>query len=93
MALRITKKDRQKINQVNTSIRNKMKKYRGYIPEFMTKRANEFTTREELNNYLHDAKVYTRGYANQYRKNKYVLSLISFFNGSYKRAVKNYNKY
>lgn len=71
MALRITKKDRQKINQVNTSIRNKMKKYRGYIPEFMTKRANEFTTREELNNYLHDAKVYTRGYANQYRKNKY----------------------
>lgn len=71
MPLRITKKDRQKINQANASIRNKMKRYRGYIPEFSTKRASDFTTREELNNYLKDAKVYTRGYAYSYRKNKY----------------------
>lgn len=73
MAIRISKKDRDKINRINQSIRRKNKQMDNfgigiYKPVI---RANEFKTRKQLNEYLSEARTYLRGYGFKYKKNDY----------------------
>ena len=73
MALRLTQNDKDKIKKVNQSITRKNKQldklgvdiYKPII------KANDFKTRKQLNEYLQEARVYTRGYGYKYKKNNY----------------------
>lgn len=73
MALRLTKKDKEKIKRVNNSVRRKNKQMDNYnIDIFMPViSATKFTSRKQLNEYLDNARKYTRGYAYKYKKNQY----------------------
>lgn len=73
MALRLTKKDRDKINRINQSIRRKNKQMDNYGIDIYKPiiKASEFKSRKQLNDYLSEARTYTRGYAFKYRQNKY----------------------
>ena len=74
MAIRITKKDKDLIRRINQNVRAKEKRLKneyGITSDFNTKSVTKFNTRAELNNYVSEAKRFTRGYANKYRKNKY----------------------
>ena len=74
MAIRITKKDKDLIRRINQNVRAKERRLRneyGITSDFNVKNVNKFKTRAELNNYISEARGFTRGYANRYRKNKY----------------------
>ena len=73
MALRLTSKDKEKIKRVNNSVRRKNKQMDNYnIDIYMPViSATKFTSRKQLNEYLDNARKYTRGYAYRYRKNVY----------------------
>lgn len=73
MALRLTKKDKEKIKRVNNSIRRKNKKMDSYgIDIYMPViPATKFTSRKQLNDYLDTSRRYTRGYAFKYKQNPY----------------------
>lgn len=74
MAIRITKKDKDLIRRINQNVRAKERRLRneyGITSDFNVKNVNKFKTRAELNNYVSEARGFTRGYANRYRKNKY----------------------
>lgn len=73
MALRLTKKDKEKIKRVNNNVRRKNKQMDNYnIDIYMPViSATKFTTRKQLNEYLDQARRYTRGYAYKYKKNQY----------------------
>lgn len=72
MALRLTQKDKDKIRKVNQNITRKNKQLDNlgvnvYKPII---KASDFKSRKQLNEYLNEAKVYTRGYAFKYKANK-----------------------
>lgn len=73
MALRLTKKDKEKIARVNRSVRRKNKQMNNYdIDIYMPViSATKFTSRKQLNEYLDQARRYTRGYAYKYKQNIY----------------------
>lgn len=73
MAIRLTQKDKDKINRINRSIARKNKQMDNYGVDIYKPivKANDFKTRKQLNNYLEEARVYTKGYAFKYRQNKY----------------------
>lgn len=73
MAVRLTKKDKDKLNRINQSVRRKNKQMDNYnLPYYMpVLTASNVTTRKQLNNYLQEARTYTRSYGFKYRKNKY----------------------
>lgn len=74
MAIRLTQKDKDKINRINRSITRKNKQMANYGLKNLNlpiTKANEFKTRKELNNYLEKARSYTKGYGFKFRKNKY----------------------
>lgn len=73
MALRLTKNDKEKIKRVNNSVRRKNKQMDNYdIDIYMPIiSATKFTSRKQLNEYLDQARKYTRGYAYKYKKNQY----------------------
>ena len=74
MAIRITKKDKDLIRRINNSVRAKEKRLKneyGITSDFNVKTITKFNTRAELNNYVREARGFTRGYGNRYRKNKY----------------------
>lgn len=73
MALRLTRKDKEKIKRVNNNIRRKNKQMDNYdIDIYMPViSATKFTSRKQLNEYLDNARKYTRGYVYKYRKNIY----------------------
>ena len=74
MALRLTKKDKDKINRINQSIRRKNKQMENFgLVDFNKPiiKASEFTSRKQLNEYLSEARTYTRGYGFKYRMNQY----------------------
>ena len=73
MALRLTKNDKEKIKRVNNSVRRKNKQMDNYdIDIYMPViSATKFTSRKQLNEYLDQARKYTRGYAYKYKKNQY----------------------
>lgn len=73
MALRLTQKDKDKIRKVNQSIARKNKQLDNlgvdiYKPVI---KASDFKTRKQLNNYLDEARTYTRSYAYKYKQNVY----------------------
>ena len=72
--IRITKKDRELIKRVNANVRakkNRLKNDYKIESDFYVKPISKFQSRSELNKYLEDARKFTRGYGNRYRKNKY----------------------
>lgn len=73
MAVRLTKKDRDKLNRINQSVRRKNKQMENYgIDLYMpVLTSNKVTSRKQLNDYLEGARTYTRGYGFKYRQNKY----------------------
>lgn len=73
MAIRLTKKDKDKINKINQSIRRKNKQMDNYGIDIYKPvvKPSEFKSRKQLNDYLNEARVYTRGYAFKYRANQY----------------------
>lgn len=73
MALRLSKKDKEKIKRVNNSIRRKNKQMDSYgIDIYMPViPATKFTSRKQLNDYLDTSRRYTRGYGFKYKKNTY----------------------
>ena len=74
MMIRITKKDRELIKRVNANVRakkNRLKNDYKIESDFYVKPISKFQSRSELNKYLEDARKFTRGYGNRYRKNKY----------------------
>lgn len=73
MALRLTNKDKEKIKRINNSVRRKNKQMDNYdIDIYMPViSATKFTSRKQLNDYLDQARRYTRGYAYKYKKNIY----------------------
>ena len=73
MALRLTKQDKEKIKRVNNSGRRKNRQMDNYnIDIYMPViSATKFTSRKQLNEYLDNARKYTRGYAYKYKKNQY----------------------
>lgn len=73
MAIRLTQKDKDKINRINRSIARKNKQMDNYGVDIYKPiiKAKDFKTRKQLNNYLEEARVYTKGYAFKYRQNKY----------------------
>lgn len=74
MAIRLTQKDKDKINRINRSIARKNKQMQNFGLKNLNlpiTKANEFKTRKELNNYLEKARSYTKGYGFKFRKNKY----------------------
>ena len=73
MALRLTQRDKDKIRKVNQSITRKNKQLDRlgvdiYKPVI---KASDFTSRKQLNNYLDEARTYTRSYAYKYKQNVY----------------------
>lgn len=73
MALRLTQRDKDKIRKVNQSITRKNKQLDKlgvdiYKPVI---KASDFKTRKQLNNYLDEARTYTRSYAYKYKQNVY----------------------
>ena len=73
MVLRLTQSDKDKIRKVNQNIARKNKQLDKlgvdiYKPVI---KASDFKTRKQLNNYLDEARVYTRGYAYKYKQNVY----------------------
>ena len=73
MALRLTQRDKDKIRKVNQSITRKNKQLDRlgvdiYKPVI---KASDFKTRKQLNNYLDEARTYTRSYAYKYKQNVY----------------------
>ena len=73
MALRLTNKDKEKIKRINNNVRRKNKQMDNYdIDIYMPViSATKFTSRKQLNEYLDQARRYTRGYAYKYKKNIY----------------------
>ena len=71
MALRLTQRDKDKIRKVNQSISRKNKQLDKlgvdiYKPVI---KASDFTSRKQLNNYLDEARTYTRSYGYKYKQN------------------------
>ena len=73
MAIRLTQKDKEKINRINRSIARKNKQMNNYGIDIYKPviKAKDFKTRKQLNNYLEEARIYTKGYAFKYRQNQY----------------------
>lgn len=73
MAVRLTKKDKEKLNRINQSVRRKNKQMDAYnLPLYMpVLTSSKVTSRKQLNDYLQQARSYTRGYGFKYRKNQY----------------------
>lgn len=73
MAFRLTKNDKEKIARINRNIRRKNKQMDNYdIDIYMPViSATKFTSRKQLNEYLDQARRYTRGYAYKYKQNIY----------------------
>lgn len=73
MAVRLTKKDKEKLNKINASVRRKNKQMDNYdIDIYMpVLTASKVTSRKQLNDYYDRARTYTRSYGYKYRKNKY----------------------
>ena len=73
MAVRLTKKDKERLKRVNASVNRKNKQMDNYnVDIYMsTLPIEKVTSRKQLNDYLDRARVYTRSYAYKYRKNKY----------------------
>ena len=73
MAIRLTKSDKDKIRKVNQSIARKNKQMENFDIDIYKPiiKASDFKTRKQLNNYLDEARRYTRGYAYKYKQNLY----------------------
>lgn len=73
MAVRLTKKDKERLKRVNASVSRKNKQMDNYnVDIYMsTLPIDKVTSRKQLNDYFDRARTYTRGYAFKYRKNKY----------------------
>ena len=73
MAVRLSKKDKDNFARVNASVRRKNKQLDNYGIDIYKPilRASDVKSRKQLNEYLYEARVYTRGYAFKYRKNVY----------------------
>ena len=73
MAVRLTKRDKEKLNRINQSVRRKNKQMDAYdLPLYMpVLTASKVTSRKQLNDYLQEARTYTRSYGYKYKKNKY----------------------
>ena len=73
MAVRLTKKDKENLNRINQSVRRKNKQMDNYdLPVYMpVLTASKVTSRKQLNDYLQEARTYTRGYGFKYKQNKY----------------------
>ena len=73
MAVRLTKKDIDNLNKVNRSVRRKNKQMDNYGVDIYKPilKAKDITSRKQLNEYLDEARVYTRSYAYKYKQNLY----------------------
>lgn len=73
MAVRLTKKDKERLNKVNASVRRKNKQLENYNVDIYvpTLPISKVTSRKQLNDYYERARIYTRSYAYKYRKNQY----------------------
>lgn len=73
MALRLTKKDKENLARVNARIRRKNKQMENFGIDIYKPiiKANDFTSRKQVNEYLDEARRYTRGYAYKYKQNTY----------------------
>lgn len=73
MAVRLTKKDKEKLRRINNNVRRKNKQMENYGVDIYvsTLPIAKVTSRKQLNDYYDRARRYTRGYAFKYKKNKY----------------------
>ena len=73
MAVRLTQKDKEKLARVNNSVRRKNKQMDNYGIDIYKPilKASDVKTRKQLNEYLEEARVYTRSYAYKYKQNVY----------------------
>lgn len=73
MAVRLTKKDIDNLNRVNRSVTRKNKQMDNYGVDIYKPilKAKDITSRKQLNEYLDEARVYTRSYAYKYKQNLY----------------------
>lgn len=73
MAVRLTQKDKDKLRRINQSVRRKNKQMDNYGIDIYvsTLPISKVTSRKQLNDYFDRARIYTRGYAYKYKKNKY----------------------
>ena len=73
MAVRLTKKDKERLRKVNASVNRKNKQMDRYGVDIYvsTLPISKVTSRKQLNDYYDRARTYTRSYAYKYRKNKY----------------------
>ena len=73
MAVRLTKKDIDNLNKVNRSVARKNKQMDNYGVDIYKPilKAKDITSRKQLNEYLDEARVYTRSYAYKYKQNLY----------------------
>ena len=73
MAVRLTKKDKEKLARINQSVRRKNKQMENYNIDIYKPilRIKDIKSRKQLNDYLAEARIYTKGYAFKYRQNTY----------------------
>lgn len=73
MAVRLTNKDKERLKRVNASVRRKNKQMDNYGIDIYKPILNikDVKSRKQLNDYLDEARVYTRGYAYKYKQNTY----------------------
>lgn len=73
MAVRLTKKDIEKLNRINRSVRRKNKQMENYDIDIYKPilTPSKITSRKQFNDYINEARVYTRSYAYKYKMNKY----------------------
>lgn len=74
MALRLTKRDKEKLQKINNSVRakkNRLKNNYNIDSTIKPLKISDVTSRTQLNNYYEEAREFVRGYGNKYRKNKY----------------------
>ena len=73
MAVRLTQKDKDNLNRINQSVRRKNKQMENYHIDIYKPilKASDVKSRKQLNEYLQEARVYTRSYAYKYKQNNY----------------------
>ena len=90
MAVRLTKKDIDNLNKVNRSVARKNKQMDNYGVDIYKPilKAKDITSRKQLNEYLDEARVYTRSYAYKYRQNLYGTTVSNIELARAKRLAK-----
>ena len=73
MALRLTKKDKENLARVNNNVRRKNKQMDNFGIDIYKPilKIKDVKSRKQLNEYLDEARRYTRGYAFKYKQNTY----------------------